>query len=394
MIFYSPSVGPFDHGVKAEGSFGKQSFGILSFRGFNEVTGDEFDDTAFGYQHALPNKTFLYFADGVLAHHSRSGNDATIEAGTVVRNLRTGFVGAFNTAIERGSWLPAPGFAHNTFGFLDVHKPNYEVNLGYQVTSPNYNPIDGFTVNSDIRGPTAYLVFNGNGKRVKNWALSVFADRFLDQSGNVHQADSYANLTAQFKNQFSINIGPQVGLLRSYAVPDAGSCVSTGSARSYYTGYPCYSNGRNDRFDFMQFGFGYRDGTPAPLDFTYSFGPFSNYNLTQFVFTTSRQLGTHTSISMEYDGTQQRFFEGRHDSQFLRRISIGESLGLRTNFSVSLREVNGSGGFATPGLNLALSLHHKFENDNELFVNYGTPAAPATLNRLIVKYLLRIGSAS
>jgi hypothetical protein len=47
-----------------------------------------------------------------------------------------------------------------------------------------------------------------------------------------------------------------------------------------------------------------------------------------------------------------------------------------------------------PGLNLAASLHQRFRNDSELFINYGTPAANQTLQRLIVKYLVRIGSGA
>ena len=35
---------------------------------------------AFGYKHALPDRTFLYWADGVLAHHSIAGSDATSES--------------------------------------------------------------------------------------------------------------------------------------------------------------------------------------------------------------------------------------------------------------------------------------------------------------------------
>ncbi|PZR56985.1 MAG: hypothetical protein DLM50_07050 [Candidatus Meridianibacter frigidus] len=394
-VFYSPSVGPFDRGAKVEGTFGDQSFGVLSFRGYNQLTNDEFDDTAFGYKHSLPNHAFIYFADGVMAHHSTSGNDSTFEVGTEVRDQRTGFVGTISTSVETGSWVPAPGHAQSTFGFLDIHKPNYEVNLGYQDITPNYNPIDGFTVNSDIRGPTGFLSFNGNGKKVKNWALSLFGDRFTDRSGEVHQADSYVNLQAQFNNQFSINIGPQVGILRGYSLPAvSGDCSVAGPDRSYFTGYPCYLNGRSDRFDLMQFGFGYRDGTPTPIDLTWLYGPFSNYELHQFILTTSRPLGKHLSFSAEYDGSQQAFFDGGHDSQFLRRVSLGDSIDPDTNLSVSLRDINGTGGFAIPGLNLTLSLHHRFKNEDELFVNYGTPAATQTLNRLIVKYLFHFGGGA
>jgi len=70
------------------------------------------------------------------------------------------------------------------------------------------------------------------------------------------------------------------------------------------------------------------------------------------------------------------------------------AIGANTNFSIALRAISGTGGFAQPGVNIAASLHHRFKNDSELFVNYGTPAAPTTLQRVVLKYVLRMGGGS
>ena len=86
LVFYSPSVGPFDSGGKVEGTFGDQSFGALTFHGYDETTGNTFADQAYGYEHALPNGSFLYWSDGVFANHSIAGNDNTIEAGAEARD--------------------------------------------------------------------------------------------------------------------------------------------------------------------------------------------------------------------------------------------------------------------------------------------------------------------
>ncbi|HZZ65369.1 MAG TPA: hypothetical protein VFE17_07725, partial [Candidatus Baltobacteraceae bacterium] len=139
LVFYSPDIGPFNRGEKLEGTFGKQSFGVLNFHGFDQTTGNTFDDTAYGFKHALQNRTFLYWGDGVIAHHSVFGDDTTNEFGVAGRNLKTGFVWAIDQAWEHGSWVPQ-GSAYNTNGWVDVHKPNFEVNLAYQTLSPNYNP--------------------------------------------------------------------------------------------------------------------------------------------------------------------------------------------------------------------------------------------------------------
>jgi hypothetical protein len=409
LVFYSPSIGPFDRGEKIEGTFGKQSFGVLNFHGFDQMTGNTFDDTAYGYKHALQDRTFLYWADGVIAHHSIFGNDATNEFGIAGRNLKTGFVWALDHASEVGSWVPQ-GSAQNTNGFVDVHQSNYEVNLAYEDITPNYNPIDGFTANSDIRGPSLFTWASGATPFVKNYTFFFNADRFIDRSGAVHQADAGVSLNATLRNGFSINgLGPAVGELRNYSLvdpaafkPGGTTCDDADLPRSYFTGYPTYYCGRTDRYNLMFLPFGYGDGTPAPIDASVAFGRFGNGMLGAgdngpdyvhlYTLSTSRPFARMFSLGLEYDGTFERgLASGMYDSQWLRRISIGAQLSEDSNFTVSLRTINGRGGFAAPGTNLAAAYHRKFRSGDELFVNFGTPASTRTLDRVILKYLFRFG---
>ena len=407
-VFYSPGVGPFDRGEKVEGTFGLQSFGVLNFRGFDQMTGNTFDDTAFGYKHALQNRTFLYWADGVVAHHSLFGTDATTEYGVAGRNLKTGFVWGVDQAVENGSKLWNPlGTGHNTTGFIDVHQHNYEWLLGYQDISPFYNPMDGFTATSDARGPEISTWTAGATPYIKNYILNLFADRFTDRSGAAHQVDFDPSLGVTFKNGFSINgLGPSIGSLRSYATVNPAStgtsCSDPNLPRSYFTGYPNYYCGRTDSFNLMTLPFGYGDGTPTPIDVQASFGRFGYGMLGPgdngqdyvhlYSISTSRPLGRFLSLGLEYDGTFERgISSGMFDSQWLRRVSVGAQLGPNENLTVSLRAINGNGGFALPGSNLAAAYHRILPNGDELFVNFGTPASPYTLDRFIAKYLFRFG---
>jgi len=393
LIFYSPSVGPFDRGFKLEGTQGTLAFGALSFRGFDETSGTTFDDIAYGLSDARPDRTLTIWADGVLAHHSLAGSDATNEIGVKGRDLHTGLVWEADTSFEDGSAVAVPGFAHSTNGYLDVHKPNYEVNAGYTDISPGYAPLDGFTSVADIRGPDTYFNLLGNGRTIKSWTLGAYADRFLDDSGAVHEADTYLTTSAVFKNLFSIDqLGPTISELRSYDVPAGPHCTGATLATTTYSGYPCYRDGRTSPYDTFTADFGYRDGTPSPLDAGFSFGSFGGLDVHQFTSSSSRSFGKRLSLALEYDGTFERpFAGGAPNSQFLRRVSLGESFGSDTNLSVSLRTINGTGGFAAPGNNLAVSFHRHYANGNELYVNFGTPAANATLDRLIVKYILHFG---
>jgi hypothetical protein len=394
LVFYSPDIGPFDWGVKSEGTFGSQAFGALAFRGFDQTTGNTFSDQAYGYQHADPNGTFTYWSDGVFAHHSLAGNDATMEGGVEHRNYRTGFIQLLDYSFENGSWVPQ-GHADLFDAFLDVHRVNYEASVGYIDVSPNYNPIDGYTANSDIRGPQGFVNFDGTLPGIKNWSLFVLGDRFVDGSGAVHQADVQTFFNATFKDGFSIDgAGGAFGQLRSYGIPQGPGCSGPIVAQSAFTGFPCYRDGTTQSFNLAQIPLGYGDGTPTPVDVAYSWGPFGgNYDHLVSI-ATSRPLWRKFSLGVNYSGTYERSLTtGVLDSQWLRAVSLGVNLGPETTFSVGLRDINGYGGFATQiGNNLSFGFHNRFADGNEIYANYGSPAAGATINRFIVKYVFHAGA--
>jgi len=394
LVFYSPSVGPFDSGGKVEGTFGENALGALTFHGYDATTNNTFTDSAYGFQHALPGGAFTYWSDGVFANHSIAGWDNTIENGFEVRNLQNGMIFFGDYSFEDGSWVPQ-GHANLAQFFVDRHKGNTEVNCGYLDVSPNYNPIDGYTANSDTRGPQCFADYAGATPAIKNYTLFFAADRFLDDSGAVHQADVQYFINAVFKNQFSLDgAGEAVGELRSYGIPEGPDCSGSILFTSSFTGYPCYRDGVTQPFNLYQIPIGYRDGTPTPIDVNYSWGPFGDNYVHLFTIVTSRPLWGGLSLGLEYDGTYQRAFSnGALDSQWLRRISLGYNISSDSSFSVQLRDINGYGGFATQiGNNLAVAYHQRFTGGNELYVNYGSPAAGATLDRLIVKFVFHAGA--
>ncbi|MBV8067866.1 MAG: hypothetical protein JO113_07805, partial [Candidatus Eremiobacteraeota bacterium] len=297
-------------------------------------------------------------------------------------------------SFENGSWVPQ-GHADLAQFFVDRHKGNFEINAGYLDISPNYNPIDGYTANSDIRGPQAFADYAGAMPGVKNYTLFVTGDRFLDDSGVVHQADFQYFITAVFKNQLSLDgAGASVGELRQYGIPEGPGCTGSLLFESSFTGYPCYLDGETLPYHLYQIPVGYRDGTPTPLDVNYSWGPFGTNNVHLFTIVTSRPLWHGLTLGLEYDGTYERAVStGVLDSQWLRRVSLGYSISDESTFNIGLRDINGYGGFATQiGNNLAVGFHQRFASGNELYVNYGSPAAGATLNRLIVKFVFHAGA--
>jgi hypothetical protein len=394
LVFYSPSVGPFDNGAKVEGTFGDNSFGALTFHGYDETTNNTFTDQAYGFEHAVPNGSLVYWSDGVFADHSIAGTDDTIENGFEARDLTNSIYYFFDHAFEDGSWVPQ-GHADLTEAYVALFKPTFQINGGYLDVAPNYNPIDGYTPNSDIRGPQGYVSLVGASPAIKNYSLFLAMDRFLDDSGAVHQADTQLYVNAVFKDGFSLDgVGEAVGQLRSYSIPAGPDCSGPIVAQSSFTGYPCYLDGVTQPFNLYQIPIGYHDGTPAPFDTNYAWGPFGDNYVHLFTIVTSRPLGHGFSLGLEYDGTYERAFaNGELDSQWLRRVSLGYNISRDSTLSIELRDINGYGGFATQiGNNLAVGFHQRFASGNELYVNFGSPAAGATLNRLIVKFIFHAGA--
>ncbi len=390
QVFYSPSIGTFDRGEKIEGTFGAQSFGVLEARGV-EPNGSTIDDTAFGFKHVLSDRTFLYWTNGVLAHHS-IGDDSTIDTGIAGRNLKTGFVWGYNQALEDSRYIFSSGtqFAYERNEFIDVHKPNYELFQGWQNISPGYGPLDGFTTIDDSNGPVYMANFNGTTPGLKSWNGFLTGDRFVTRNGTVHEADFFGSEDVVTNQLIHANVGVNVSELND----------------AFLTG------GKTLPFNIASLTLGYRDGTPAPFDTFYGEGNFGGFVpncdpsktpiqqcfqpffLQQFNISTTRPFGNRLSLQATYAGTHERSDFIGVDGQLLRSVGIGESLGADTQVTVAYRTINGRGGFALPGANLATAFHTKFRNGSELFVNFGTPAASATLDRLVVKYLLRIGGGA
>jgi hypothetical protein len=398
VIFYSPDVGPFNSGQKVEGTSGDQSFGLLHFEGFNQVTNSDFNDTAYGYLYALPDQSLRIWSDGVLAHDSVAGNDTTAEIGATALDVSTGINGGFSQSWEAGSFVPDLHRAQDFDSNFGVKKANYTIIGVYQNVSPNYGPMLGYTSISDIHGFALAIADGGALPWTKSFKVVMGTDRFFDDSGAIHQSDFGITTTVALKNQLTLSVDPQVGLLRSYATqaPTAAEmCLSPSIPRSSYTGFPNYYCPLTQQYSNLGVTLGYRDGTPFPIDLGYGEGPFGGSYLHQYSSSLSRQLGRRLTFSINYDGTYASS-KGILSSQWLRRFSVSDALSSDSNVSLEYRVVSGNIPFETqaPGANLAVNFHELFRNGNTLYVTYGTPAASQTLNRFIVKYIFNYGGGA
>ncbi len=407
-VFYSPSIGTFNWGTKIEGTIKSDAIGLLA------IGGPGFDDQAFGFDHLTPDQDFRYFIDGVSAHHTQDGSsvtpcpgtlltcrDDTLQVGARKTDRASGWESSFQYGSESGDYVSDPGLAHDFVFDITRNMPFSGFDAGFRNIGPMYGPVDGYTQISDIRGP--YADFGGGGVGAPGTALKSYggfiaAERYVDRSGEVHYTEVTTDLTFGFKNRLTLDMGPSISELRTSS------------------GYPFYLDSQTLPYDTTHVTLGYAEATASPVTMSYSWGPFAsfcsvppsqispnplfcgsftnlyaNFYLQQFDGSIARQLTSRFTISFQLAGSDERPFIGPSDGQWLRRISLGENLGSNANLSLDLRSINGTGGFSYPGVNLAASFHDHFGNGNELYVDFGSPASTATLDRLIVKYVLHIG---
>ena len=364
-LLYTPGIGIFNRGLKLEGTAGQNAIGLLN------VSGDGFNDSAFGYAHHNLSQTFSYGAEAVLANHTDQHDAST----GIFMNRSNAHSGEFTIAKMENEQNSILGSSTSLFASEGIQSAQYFAAVDYRDVSPNFNPLDGYTSFNDIRGPRFLAQYNGVGRKggmLKQWYASGIIDRFFDRAGQVREYDANVSIGATLLNNLSLNLSGGPSGLRFDESP-SGSVVP---------------------FSLRQLSLGYRDGTPSPVDVGYTWGPFGGGYLQQATFSTARQFGLY-GVSFEYDGTVERGAAIPYDTQWLRRFSLTRAFGRSASLAIGLRSANGNGGFATAGTNLALSYHKRFANLDELYVDYGTPAAPGnTIHRLIVKFVFHAGGQS
>jgi hypothetical protein len=373
-LFYTPSIGVFNRGLKVEGTAGRTSIGALN------AVGPGLNDSAFGYAYQQPNNTLTLAAEGVLARHP-GVNDDTIGFGVGHTNAHSGVIALASVASESGSLVTDSSASRSLNAGGGIQNNHFLLYGGYADIGPQYSPVDGFTQINDIRGLVSLLQYHQSGSTsspIKRYTLMSVLDRYFDRNGQVHQADVAAIIDMDFKNLLTVH---------AFAGPS--------ELRFYDTGYPDYTGGQTLWFNRRMIGLGYREDSPSPTTASYAWGPFAGYFVQQWNSAASRSFGVY-SVSAEYDANIEHAVPGGPavDSQWLRRFSLVRSFGRNASLAIGVRSINGRGGLADPGTNLSFSYQQRFANEDRLYVVYGTPAAAQTLHRFIIKYVFHAGGES
>lgn len=362
-IFYSPSIWNFDRGLKIEGTAGRFSLGALTVSAFQQ------NDSAYGVGYRSADDTTGYWFNGVLAKHGNI-SDSTSEMGFILRNRPKEASFGVDASTENRQGHSSGGnflLASTTLGDRRL-----QATAGYQAIGPNYSPIDGYTLVSDVRGPFLLLGFerDSSAAALKTWSGDAYIDRFTDGSGAVHQADAGADVAFLFRDLFTGRMG-----------------VDNSELRSYQTSFPAYIGGQTDAYHTSYLSATFADGTAKSTTIQYSWGPFSSAYLQQLSVTANQRLYRRWDVSEELDRNTESGKSGTNDSEWLLRLSVLDQISADSSFTASYRVTNGTGDLLEPGANLSFGYTKGRPQGNQIIFLFGTPASTRTLDRFLFKYV-------
>jgi hypothetical protein len=371
-VFYSPSIGIFDHGEKLEGQIGHFGIGLLNVGTFGSA------DRAYSLGYSAPNQELSVGLSGAEAHRLY-GNDAVWELQVANTNLASHFTVGAGNASESGAFTGDIARAKRTYVYSGITKANYALQAAYYDIGPLYAPIDSFITQSDIRGPqiSGSLASTTSATApVRYISVSGYADRYLDGSGAVREADSGITGSVTFKNLLSVSLGQ-----------------SLSSLRAYQTAYPFYRGGITYPYDQTSASVSFRSGTPNSGYVSYSWGPYGTIYLQQVYGSVSHQFTRQLHGELDYGHVSERADFGSN-GQTLRRLTLFGAVSRNESFSLAYRTIQGTGGFSTPGQNFAVGYYRQFSRGHTLQAEIGSPASARTLKRYILKYVLLLGSGA
>lgn len=369
-VFYSASIGTFNRGEKVEGELDGLSIGIL------DVDGYKTQSSAFQVRSLRYNDQLSLSISGA-TNDFTDAYDSTLKGSVLYTNQNSKIGMGADYAINRGSLVTDPSQGNNWDVYSSIAKPNYGLSIGYSDTGAQYAPLNSYVLENDIHGFSvgASLTSSESTKAIKSASISAAGDRYFDESGAVRLADNNIYGQVTFKDLLSLSGEFQNSQLRSY-----------------YYAYPDYSYGTVYPYNQNYFTVGYLTGTPHAAYVSTTWGQFANYYLHQRLGSVSTPITKRISATFDFQQSLQQFDDGEPDNgQLLKRLSLFDSLSAYDSATLSYRVVSGTGGGAQAGKNLALSYLRRTRHGNSLIVEIGSPAAPKTLNRFILKYVQLIG---
>jgi hypothetical protein len=388
QTLYTPSIPTFGQGYGIEGTQGRASF--AAFDALGEDRTDQAETVNYSYEDSRQNFSWNLqrvnaAADGI------NDNTTTLDGGYL--NQHTHFLAYSNNGVESGTLVTDPSLGtYHDLGLGYVTATSVVV-AGLQRIGAQFDPLDGYTAQSDILGYQAYA------SRTLNFTPKFWLH-------DIVVSDYFARYNNHFEQLSQTDSNPFVKLdLRDLL--QFQFFIST-------TGVRTVSN------EFLPFDgngilAGYRMNTNTPTYVQYSGGPYYHGFLDAWTYLMTLPVTRRVHLTLETDEDKYDTTHPGEEStnQWLERASLDWQLSKEFQFDVGVRRIIGGnlpasyqaltynttvcatnlyqpGCFVNAG-NVSVAAHFLLRR-NEFYLVYGNANNLSTEPALFFKWIRYVGA--
>lgn len=373
---YTPAIPTFRDAYAYEGTAGPLSFSAFNVNGFSR------DDNAEALNWTKNDSSVIEGASlQRVSMHVPGFDDTVTEFMSGFENQHTHFFVSYNGAMEEGTQVTSTGQGiYSDFGFGYVDKTSTYV-VDDQKVGAQFNPVDGYTQQSDLHGYIAVLqkTFNLSKDGLLRDVMGQYLTaRYHNSQGQTNSTLGLGQINLDFKDQISMHL------------------FTVAQGVQIYDG---------EFLPFNQNGFyiAYKASTSTPTSVTYNDGAYFHGHLINWSYLTTLPLRRRLKLSLETDeNAYLTTYAGESsEKQWLERASLDWQFSRFASFDLGARRIFGGNipvayapvDFAQRySLGNVTAAFHFLAAQNEFYVVYGDANSPVTTPALFVKWIRYIGA--
>jgi hypothetical protein len=388
QTLYTPAIPIFSQGYGVEGTQGRVTF--AGFDALGDDRTDQADTLNYGYSDQSENYQINAQRVDVDAYGLQD-NTVTLDGGYM--NDHTHMLVYSNNGAESGTLVTDPSLAtYHDYGLGYVTALTTAL-VGAQRIGAQFDPLDGYTAQSDLLGYQGYLMQMVNFAShdlLHDIALSGYFGRYDNHYGERSQTDAEPEINFDFRDLMTVHVYSGMSYIRTYA---------------------------NELLPFDQNGamVGYRFNTNTPTYVSYTGGPYYHGMLDAWTYLTTLPVTRRIHLALETDEDKYTtaYTSEQSTNQWLERASLDWQFSRVLQFDFGVRRITGAnlpasyaalsyGGAAcaenpyNPGCyvdagNVSVAAHFLYAR-NEFYLVYGNANNLATEPALFFKWIRYIGA--
>ncbi|HTU69401.1 MAG TPA: sugar-binding protein [Candidatus Baltobacteraceae bacterium] len=385
---YTPAIPVFSQGYGIEGTQGHTNFAAFDALGFDRTDQAE----TLNYNYADTKDSFGWELQRVnVAAYGLQDNTFTYDGGYI--DQRTRLLVYTNNGVETGTLVTDPGLGTYHDGGIGYATALTTILAGIQRIGAQFDPLDGYTAQSDILG---YQIYTSQMMNFSPsfWLHDILVTNYFARYNNhfdlLSQTDEDPQVNVDFRNLMTVHVYNASNGVRTFA---------------------------NEFLPFDQSGalLGYRINTNTPAYVAYTGGPYYHGHLDSWIYLATLPITRRVHLALETDEDKYlTAYPGElTTNQWLERTSLDWQPSKVLQFDVGLRRIIGgnlpnsfepltyaasscaadpylAGCFVNAG-NVSLAAHFLYAR-NEFYLVYGNANDLSTEPALFLKWIRYVGA--